>query len=121
MVEVEKLLREHLPIINTIENYNSSKFYSDLVGGVTIFFTVIPQSLAYATLAGLEPVYGLYASTFPLFVYAIFGTSQHLVFGPFAITSFMLGSICSQYPQYEKFTPYVLHFTSLPAYALMRV
>mgnify|MGYP006087731009 CR=1 FL=1 len=76
-------MREHIPIVKTIENYNSGKFNADLVGGITIFFTVIPQSLAYATLAGLEPVYGLYASSFPLFVYAILGTSNHLVFGPF--------------------------------------
>ena len=92
---------EHIfPLIKSVRIYNWNLFYSDLVAGITIFFTLVPQGLAYAKLAGFPPVWGLYASTFPLLIYALLGSSRHMAFGPYAVTSFMLGDICSRYFAY---------------------
>ena len=57
----------------------------DFVGGITIAMIIIPQSMAYATLAGLEPIYGLYASLIPVGIAAIFGSSRYLATGPVAM------------------------------------
>jgi sulfate permease, SulP family len=80
-----------LPILDWLPNYNAQLFQSDLIAGLTIFIFLIPQGMAYALLAGMPPVYGLYTSIVPLYVYAIFGTSQQLSLGPMAITSLLLG------------------------------
>lgn len=91
-------LRKVFPGLEQYKGYDIKRDLSDdIFSGITIFFTLVPQGLAYGKLAGLPPVYGLYAAAFPLFLYALFGTARHLVFGPFAITSFMLGQIIAQY------------------------
>ena len=81
------------PGFEQYKGYSKKDLADDTFAGFTIFFTLVPQGLAYGKLAGLPPVYGMYAAAFPLYLYALFGTSRHLVFGPFAITSFMLGQI----------------------------
>ncbi|KAF9951627.1 hypothetical protein BGZ70_000906 [Mortierella alpina] len=63
----------------------------DLIAGITISTVVIPQSMAYAMLAPLPPVYGLYTSVVPILIYCIFGTSRHMHTGTFAITTLLLG------------------------------
>ena len=60
---------------------------ADLVAGVTVALILIPQSMAYAKLAGLPPVYGLYAAFLPPVVAALFGSSRHLATGPVAMAS----------------------------------
>ncbi|MBC8306041.1 MAG: hypothetical protein H8E55_61050 [Pelagibacterales bacterium] len=64
---------------------NKDFFQRDLVGGITIAMIIIPQSMAYAALAGLEPIYGLYASLIPVGIAAIFGSSRYLATGPVAM------------------------------------
>jgi SulP family sulfate permease len=64
----------------------------DLFAGLTLFVMLVPQGMAYAMLAGLPPVMGLYASTLPLLVYAFFASSRHLSVGPTAITSLLVFS-----------------------------
>ncbi|NIV16780.1 MAG: sodium-independent anion transporter, partial [Aliifodinibius sp.] len=64
----------------------------DLRAGLTVGILLIPQSMAYAMLAGLPPVYGLYASIIPLLIYAIFGTSRQLGVGPVAIVSILVAT-----------------------------
>ena len=59
----------------------------DLIAGTTIAMIIIPQSMAYASLANLDPVYGLYASFIPVAVAAFFGSSRYLATGPVAIAS----------------------------------
>lgn len=85
------------PGFEQYKGYSKKDLVDDTFAGFTIFFTLVPQGLAYGKLAGLPPVYGMYAAAFPLYLYALFGTSRHLVFGPFAITSFMLGQIIATY------------------------
>lgn len=88
--------------------YNwKQEFFSDLGAGLTVFFTLIPQGLAYSALAGMPPIYGLYAAGFPIFFYFFLGTSKHLVMGPFAITSLLVALVCEQFPYKVGGTMYI--------------
>ncbi len=95
------------PGLGQYVGYGVEDFGADFLGGITMFFVLVPQSLAYAELAGMPPQYGIYASTFPLYIYALLGTSRHLVFGPYAVTSFMLGTILLVYPFPPGSTEYI--------------
>ncbi len=79
----------YLPILEWGKHYNRQLLTSDLVAAVIVTIMLIPQSLAYALLAGLPPEMGLYASILPLLAYACFGTSRTLAIGPVAIVSLM--------------------------------
>ena len=68
---------------------NSSYLSRDIIAGLTIAMIIIPQSMAYATLADLPPVYGLYASLVPVSIAAIFGSSRYLATGPVAMVSLL--------------------------------
>ena len=82
-------LKAYLPILDWGSRYNRQKLTSDLIAAVIVTIMLIPQSLAYALLAGLPPEVGLYASVLPLVAYAIFGTSTALAVGPVAVVSLM--------------------------------
>lgn len=82
---IEKLI----PAVRWLRAYRRSDLPGDLSAGVTVAVMLIPQGMAYAMLAGLPPVYGLYASTLPLLVYALFGSSRQLAVGPVAIVSLL--------------------------------
>ena len=82
-------LAQYLPILEWGPKYRSDTFVNDFVAAIIVTIMLIPQSLAYALLAGLPPEIGLYASILPLIVYAIFGTSKQLAVGPVAILSLM--------------------------------
>ncbi|XP_069685809.1 sodium-independent sulfate anion transporter isoform X3 [Periplaneta americana] len=78
-----------IPILSWMPHYTSHKFICDLIAGVTVGLTVIPQSLAYATLAGLEPQYGLYSAFVGCFVYVVFGSCKDITIGPTALMALM--------------------------------
>lgn len=80
-------LRRYLPIVDVLRHYRRMDFAGDLVAGLIVAVMLIPQAMAYALLAGLPPIVGLYASTLPLFAYALFGSSKQLAVGPVAIVS----------------------------------
>ncbi|MBN9022678.1 MAG: sulfate permease [Rhizobiales bacterium] len=82
-------LKSYLPILDWGRRYNRETLASDLVAAIIVTIMLIPQSLAYALLAGLPPEVGLYASILPLIAYAIFGTSTALAVGPVAVVSLM--------------------------------
>lgn len=82
-------IARYFPILDWAPKYRSETLVSDLVAAVIVTIMLIPQSLAYALLAGLPPEVGLYASILPLIVYAIFGSSRQLAVGPVAILSLM--------------------------------
>ncbi|MGA0098786.1 MAG: SulP family inorganic anion transporter [Steroidobacteraceae bacterium] len=82
-------LARFLPILEWGRSYNAATFTSDLNAAVIVTIMLIPQSLAYAMLAGLPPEIGLYASILPLVAYALFGTSRTLAVGPVAVVSLM--------------------------------
>jgi len=81
-----------LPAISWMSRYNRKTFSADLSAGFVVMLLLVPQSLAYAMLAGLPPQMGLYAAMFPLLLYALFGTSSALAVGPVAVVSLMLAS-----------------------------
>lgn len=82
-------LRRFLPIMEWGRTYNSTVLTNDLVAAAIVTIMLIPQSLAYAMLAGLPPEIGLYASILPIIAYALFGTSRSLAVGPVAVISLM--------------------------------
>ncbi|MXO96583.1 sulfate permease [Erythrobacter aquimaris] len=86
------MLSRYLPILEWGRTYNRSILTNDMMAAVIVTIMLIPQSLAYALLAGLPPVVGLYASILPLVLYAIFGTSRTLAVGPVAVVSLMTAS-----------------------------
>ncbi len=88
----KSLLDRFIPITDWIQNYKFTSFKNDLRAGLTVGVLLIPQSMAYAMLAGLPPVFGLYASIIPLVIYTIFGTSRQLSLGPVAIISILIAS-----------------------------
>jgi len=86
------MLSRYFPILEWGRGYNRNVLTDDLMAAVIVTIMLIPQSLAYALLAGLPPVVGLYASILPLVLYAIFGTSRTLAVGPVAVVSLMTAS-----------------------------
>ncbi|NND52186.1 MAG: sodium-independent anion transporter, partial [Flavobacteriaceae bacterium] len=81
-------MNRYFPLLEVLKNYNRDLFQNDLVAGLTVGVMLIPQGMAYAMIAGLPPVYGLYAATLPLIIYALFGTSRQLAVGPVAMVTY---------------------------------
>lgn len=88
-------LSRYFPILDWGRRYNRGTAASDLLAAVIVTIMLIPQSLAYAMLAGLPPQVGLYASIAPLLAYAVFGTSRTLAVGPVAVVSLMTAAAAS--------------------------
>ncbi len=89
-------LQNYLPVLAWVRAYNRATLTSDALAAVIVTIMLIPQSLAYAMLAGLPPQVGLYASVAPLVLYAIFGTSRTLAVGPVAVVSLMTAASIGQ-------------------------
>ncbi|QOL79408.1 SulP family inorganic anion transporter [Pseudooceanicola spongiae] len=79
----------YLPILDWGRQYDRTAFTGDIVAALIVTIMLIPQSLAYALLAGLPPEAGIYASIAPILLYAVFGTSRALAVGPVAVVSLM--------------------------------
>ncbi|WP_127560512.1 SulP family inorganic anion transporter [Nioella ostreopsis] len=90
------MLARYLPILDWGRSYNKQALSNDLIAAVIVTIMLIPQSLAYALLAGLPPEMGLYASIAPIILYAIFGTSRALAVGPVAVVSLMTAASIGQ-------------------------
>ncbi|MCR9147650.1 MAG: sulfate permease [Rhodobacteraceae bacterium] len=91
-----KTLRRYLPILDWGRSYDRGALSNDLVAAVVVTIMLIPQSLAYALLAGLPPEAGIYASILPIMLYAIFGSSRTLAVGPVAVVSLLTASAIGQ-------------------------
>ena len=89
-------MRRYFPILEWGRSYSGRMLTSDLIAALIVTIMLIPQSLAYAMLAGLPPQIGLYASIAPLIAYAVFGTSRTLAVGPVAVISLMTAAAASQ-------------------------
>lgn len=83
------------PILNWLPNYKTTFLRGDLLAGLTIGIILIPQGIAYAIIAGLPPIYGLYTALIPQLIYTIFGTSRWMSTGPTALDSLILASSIS--------------------------
>ena len=82
-------LKSILPVLDWAPNYKKSWLKGDINAGLTVGIMLIPQGMAYASIAGLPEVYGLYASIVPLIIYALLGTSRQLAVGPVAMVSLL--------------------------------
>jgi SulP family sulfate permease len=92
-------MKSLLPCTEWLSKYNRSMLTNDAVAAVIVTVMLIPQSLAYALLAGLPPEVGLYASILPLCAYALFGTSRTLAVGPVAVVSLMTAAAVGEFAQ----------------------
>ena len=83
-------LRKWLPILEWLPTYNRKTLRGDILAGLTVCVILVPQGMAYAFLAGLPLIYGLYAGIVPLILYVFFGTSRQLSVGPVALSSLLV-------------------------------
>ncbi|XP_054822214.1 sulfate transporter 2.1-like isoform X2 [Prosopis cineraria] len=90
---VLSFLQAIFPILDWGRNYSVISFRNDLLAGLTIASLCIPQGIGYATLARLDPEYGLYTSAVPPLIYAIMGSSREVATGPVAVVSLLLSSM----------------------------
>lgn len=89
-------ISRYFPVLQWGREYNRELLTSDLVAAAIVTIMLIPQSLAYAMLAGLPPEAGIYASIVPILLYAVFGTSRTLAVGPVAVVSLLTASAVAQ-------------------------
>ena len=86
-----------VPLLDWGRQYNRETFTNDAVAALIVTIMLIPQSLAYALLAGLPPEVGLYASVAPLLLYAVLGSSRVLAVGPVAVVSLMTAAAVAEH------------------------
>ena len=85
-------LKSFIPLLDWLPKYKKEYLGGDLSAGITVGIMLIPQGMAYAMIAGLPPVFGLYAALIPQVVYGILGTSRQLSVGPVAMDSLLVAS-----------------------------
>ncbi|KOS53823.1 SulP family inorganic anion transporter [Rhodococcus rhodochrous] len=81
-----------VPLLTSFEGCRADRIGRDLLAGLTVWAVLVPEALAYATIAGVSPVIGLYAAPAALLLYALFGSSRQLVVGPMAATAALSGA-----------------------------
>ncbi|KAF1750434.1 hypothetical protein GCK72_016984 [Caenorhabditis remanei] len=90
---IRKKLQQYIPILEWLPNYKWKEHFSgDVIAGLTVGIMHVPQGMAYASLAGVDPVYGMYSSFFASTIYMFFGTARHISIGVFAVASMMVGA-----------------------------
>lgn len=83
-------MQKIFPIVSDLKGYHKGHFKLDMIAGITVAIMLVPQAMAYAYLAGMPPIYGLYASLVPTFLYALLGTSQQMSVGPVAVSALLV-------------------------------
>ena len=114
-----KLSLSALPLFDWARTYDRDTLVSDLVAAVIVTIMLIPQSLAYAMLAGLRPEVGLYASVAPLVLYALFGSSRVLAVGPVAVVSLMTAAAIADVTPHTSAAPWLIALTLAALSGLM--
>ncbi|XP_072257812.1 prestin isoform X2 [Pyxicephalus adspersus] len=97
-------LYSFLPILKWLPRYPVKEYLTgDIISGLSTGVMQLPQGLAYALLAAVPPVFGLYSSFYPVFLYTFFGTSRHISIGTFAVISLMIGGVTLRIAPDEMF------------------
>jgi len=89
--------KDILPIFQWLPAYKKSDLKGDFIAGITVGILLIPQGMAYAMIAGLPPIFGLYAAFIPQVIYSLFGTSRQLSVAPVAMISLLIGAGISEF------------------------
>src|SRR5262245_53277429 len=97
-------------LFGSLRGYQPSWLRGDLIAGLTVWAVLVPEALAYASIAGVSPVVGLYAAPGALLLYAMFGSSRHLIVGPMSATAALSASVVA-----ATITPGVDDFTTATA------
>ncbi|MDM1262703.1 MULTISPECIES: SulP family inorganic anion transporter [Acinetobacter] len=113
MSDFKSRLLNRLPAWQWLKHYNTVTLKSDLLASLIVIAMLVPQGMAYAMLAGLPPVMGLYASVLPMIIYAFFGSSPTLSIGPVAIISMM--TFATLNPLFEVGSPVYIQAACLLA------
>ncbi len=113
MSDLNSRLTTLLPAWRWLRTYNHAKFKSDLLSALIVIAMLVPQGMAYAMLAGLPPIMGLYASILPMIIYAMVGSSPTLSIGPVAIISMM--TFATLNPLFEVGSPVYIQAACLLA------
>lgn len=92
-----RMVRKYIPLIGTIRNYKKEYFYKDLMTAMTVAVVAIPQSMAYALIAGVNPIYGLYTAIVSTIISSVFGSSDHVIAGPTNAIALLIASTMSIY------------------------
>ncbi|XP_059843172.1 prestin [Hypanus sabinus] len=102
--KAKSILFSFVPILLWLPNYPIKEYlFGDIISGVSTGVVQLPQGLAYAILASVPPVFGLYSSFFPVILYMIFGTSRHVSIGTFAVISLMVGAVAIKLVPDDKY------------------
>jgi SulP family sulfate permease len=96
-------LKSFFPITENFSTHSSKDWRKDLIAGITVAVMLVPQGMAYAMLAGMPPIYGLYGGVIPLLLYAVLGTSRQMSIGPVAVSALLVLAGVSQIA--EPMTP----------------
>ncbi|XP_032077595.1 prestin [Thamnophis elegans] len=92
--KAKSVLHSFFPILTWLPQYPVKEYLmGDVISGISTGVMQLPQGLAYASLAAVPPVFGLYSSFYPVFLYTFFGTSRHISIGTFAVISLMIGGV----------------------------
>jgi len=105
-------VKDRIPPITWIPQYNRHKFLGDMIAALAVGLMIIPQGMAYALLAGMPPIYGLYTAFTPLIIYFVFGSSRELAIGPTAMVSLILPTAVGDLavPQTDEYIMIVIFF-----------
>jgi sulfate permease, SulP family len=106
------VLRRHIPILEWLPRYRRTDLVPDLLAGLSVGAVLVPQSMAYAQIAGLPPITGLYASTVPLVVYGALGRTRRLGIGPLVTTS-IIAATGLRHVAHEGSSKYVAYAATL--------
>lgn len=87
----KRSLKRYLPILEWLPQYQLSWLRPDIIAGLTVWAVMVPEAMAYAGIAGVHPIIGLYTVPIPLIAYAIFGTSRTMIIGPDSATALISG------------------------------
>jgi len=90
---LDQLMARQWPVFSSLQGYQGAWLRPDVIAGLTVWAVLVPESLAYASIAGVPPVIGLYAAVPALIFYALLGSSRHLIVGPMSATAALSAAI----------------------------